>query len=86
MTTKNDTKASDGSRSIDGLVSGTIGWGIGQKLHLLRGKEVPMWLHSFAGYVTKIGRKRFKVRIPVDDDKERWVSPTQLQLNDPWAR
>lgn len=61
-------------------------WPIGQKLYLLAGREVPHWLHSFAGYVTAIGRKRYKVQIPVADDKERWVSASQLQLTDPWKR
>ena len=63
-----------------------LAWPIGQKLHLLAGKEVPNWLHSFAGYVTAIGRKRYKMRIPVCDDRERWISASQVQLTDPWAR
>ena len=63
-----------------------LAWPIGQKLHLLAGREVPKWLHSFAGYVIGIGRKRYKVRIPVCDDEERWVSASQVQLTDPWER
>lgn len=59
---------------------------LGDKLHLNAGKDCPQWLHSFAGYVTKIGRVRVKVRIPVDDDRERWISISQLTLNDPWER
>lgn len=63
-----------------------LAWPLGAKLHLLAGRGVPNWLHSFAGYVTKIGRRRYKVRVPVDDDKERWVPARQLQQTDPWAR
>ena len=63
-----------------------LAWPIGQKLHLLSGRGVPMWLDSFAGYVTAIGRTRYKLRIPVDDNRERWVPARQLQPIDPWGK
>ena len=58
---------------------------VGDKLYLNAGKDCPSWLHSFTGYITKLGRVRVKVRIPVDDDRERWISLTQLSLTDPWG-
>ena len=64
----------------------TIAWPINQKLHLMEGHGVPLWLHSFAGYIVAIGRNQYKLRIPVDDNTERWVSATQLQLTDPWGK
>ena len=67
------------------MTSKSLSFCIGQKLYILSGKRVPNWLHSFAGYVTGIGRKRYKVRVPVNDNKEIWITSSQLQLTDPWG-
>jgi hypothetical protein len=56
---------------------------IGDKVYLNRGNGCPVWLHSFCGYVTRIGKVRYKVTVPVDDDKERWVRATQLSETEP---
>lgn len=54
---------------------------IGKFIIMHRGKEVPLWLDTMGATITRIGRKRYRVSVPVDDDKERWISASQITLN-----